>query len=244
MSRFFVEKNMIMDDIITLSKEDSAHLARVLRVTEGENLSICDSEGYEYDAEIISVSKTQVQAKILNKKENDSEPKIKVTIFQGLPKGTKMELIIQKCVEIGVYSIVPVATSRAVVKLSQEKGKGKEERWNKISMEAAKQSTRGIIPKVEAPISFKEAIDLAKKFDMAIIPYEKQGKSDFKGFLQGKSPKTIGVFIGPEGGFAEEEIAFAIENGVTPVSLGKRILRTETAPLCVLSVLMYQYDWE
>ncbi len=244
MSRFFVTADMIAENIITLSKEDSQHLARVLRANVGEEITVCDDEGNEYLAEVSLMSKNEVQAKVISARKNQTEPGIKVVLFQGLPKGSKMEYIIQKCVEIGIHSIVPVATDRAVVKLSEEKGKGKEDRWNKIAMEAAKQSSRGVIPYVEVPVSFKEAVKRAAEFDMAIIPYEKQEASDFKGFLRKNSPKTVAVYIGPEGGFEESEISLAMENGITPVSLGRRILRTETAPVSVLSVLMYEYDWE
>ena len=124
-----------------------------------------------------------------------------------------------------------------------EKGKGKEERWNKIAQEAAKQSSRGVIPRVESPVSFEEAVKLAGDYDMAIIPYEQQEEGSLKSYLQSKNPETIAIFIGPEGGFEESEIALAEKQGIKAVSLGKRILRTETAPLTALSVIMYEYDW-
>lgn len=244
MSRFFVTADMIAENRVTLSEEDSQHLARVLRAAVGDEITLCDDEGNEHTAHISEISKKTVVAEISETKLCETEPKVKVTIFQGLPKGSKMELIIQKCVEIGVHSIVPVATSRAVVKLSEEKGKGKEERWNKIAQEAAKQSSRGIVPKVECPVSFEEAVKSAAEYDMAIIPYEKQDGGCFREFLRANSPKSVAVFIGPEGGFEESEIALAEKNGIKAVSLGKRILRTETAPLTALSVIMYEYDWQ
>ncbi len=243
MSRFFVTTDMIDENRVTLSEEDSKHLSRVLRATVGEEIIICDGVGNEHKAHISEISKNKICAEIFETKQCDTEPKVKVTIFQGLPKGSKMELIIQKCVEIGVCTIVPVATARAVVKLSEEKGKGKEERWNKISQEAAKQSSRGVIPVVESPVSFEEAVKRAGEFDMAIIPYEKQESGCLKDYLREKTPQTVAVFIGPEGGFEEREIDFAQKHGVKAVSLGKRILRTETAPLTALSVIMYEYDW-
>lgn len=242
MSRFF--SDMIKDGIITLSEEDSAHIAKVLRAEIGEVITVCDCNGNDHTAEIVEISKKSVSAKITQTKPCNAEPKVKIVLFQGLPKSSKMELIIQKCVEIGVCSIVPVATARAVVKLDEEKGKGKEERWNKIAREAAKQSGRGIIPTVETPVSFEKAVMRAKEFDMALIPYEKQEDMGIKDYLQSKSPKTIAVYIGPEGGFEQEEIELAEQNNIKAVSLGKRILRTETAPLTMLSVLMYEYDWK
>ena len=244
MSRFFITSDMIENDTVTLSEEDSQHLARVLRASVGEEITICDDNGCEHRAEISAITKKSVTAKILETKPCDTEPKVKVVLFQGLPKGSKMELIIQKCVEIGVHSIVPVATSRAVVKLSEEKGRGKEERWNKIAQEAAKQSSRGVVPFVEAPVSFEEAVRRAADFDMAIIPYEKQEGSCLRVALRGKTPGSVAVFIGPEGGFEESEIDLATKSGIVPVSRGKRILRTETAPRTALSVIMYEYDWE
>ncbi len=244
MSRFFVKSSMIDGSEITLSEEDSVHLARVLRAGTGEMITVCDENGTEYEAEIFSISKREVKAKITDYKKSATEPKIEVTIFQGLPKGSKMELIIQKCVEIGVSRIVPVETARAVVKLNGEKSAEKTKRWNKIAEEAAKQSGRGKIPKVEIPVSFKEAVGKASEFDMAIIPYEQHQNADIKSYLRSKSPGNIAVYIGPEGGFEEEEIKLAKDCGIYAVSLGKRILRTETAPLAVLAVLMYEYDWE
>ena len=244
MSRFFVKSNMICGSEITLSEEDSAHLARVLRANIGDEITVCDDNGTEYEAEIFFISKKEVKAKITDFKKSASEPNIEVTIFQGLPKGSKMERIIQKCVEIGVCSIVPVETSRAVVKINDEKSVGKVKRWNKIAEEAAKQSGRGKIPKVEMPVSFKEAAEKAAEFDMAIIAYEQHDKADIKTYLRSKAPKKIAVYIGPEGGFEEEEIKLAADSGIYAVSLGKRILRTETAPIALLSVLMYEYDWE
>ena len=243
MSRFFITADMIEQNRVTLSEEDSLHLARVLRASKGEEITLCDDAGNEHRAVVAEISKKTVVAEVIETKPCETEPKVKVTIFQGLPKGSKMELIIQKCVEIGVCTIVPVATARAVVKLSEEKGKGKEERWNKISQEAAKQSSRGIIPVVESPVSFEEAVKRAENFDMALIPYEKQEGGSLKDYLRGKTPETVAVFIGPEGGFEESEIALAENCGIKAVSLGKRILRTETAPLTALSVIMYEYDW-
>ena len=244
MSRFFVKSNMICGSEITLSEEDSAHLARVLRADIGDMITVCDDIGTEYEAEIFYISKKEVKAKITDYKKSATEAKVEVTIFQGLPKGSKMELIIQKCVEIGVCRIVPMATVRAVVKINDEKSAGKVKRWNKIAEEAAKQSGRGIIPVVEAPLSFKEAAGKASEFDMAIIAYEQHDKADIKTYLRSKTPKKIAVYIGPEGGFDEEEIKIAEDSGIYAVSLGKRILRTETAPIALLSVIMYEYDWE
>ena len=168
----------------------------------------------------------------------------KIYLFQGLPKGDKMELIIQKAVELGVYEIIPVATKRAVVKLDAKKAEAKQKRWQSIAESAAKQSRRNIIPHIHEVVKFGQAVDYAKNLDITLIPYElaedmEKTKQIFETIQPGQS---IGIFIGPEGGFDESEIALAQENGISPITLGKRILRTETAGMAVLSVLMFQLE--
>lgn len=168
----------------------------------------------------------------------------KIYLFQGLPKGDKMELIIQKAVELGVYEIIPVATKRAVVKLDAKKAEAKQKRWQSIAESAAKQSRRNIIPHIHEVVKFGQAVDYAKNLDITLIPYElaedmEKTKQIFETIQPGQS---IGIFIGPEGGFDESEIVLAQENGISPITLGKRILRTETAGMAVLSVLMFQLE--
>lgn len=195
----------------------------------------------DYQCRISSLA-DGVQLEVLSQAPCETEPKTKITLYQGLPKADKMELIIQKCVELGVERIVAVSTERAIVKLDKKEGK-KLERWQKIAEAAAKQSGRGKIPEIGGQVlKFKDAVAEAKRLDGAIIPYEREEKTGLREFVQSFEGESIGVFIGPEGGFAEEEIALAQENGITPITLGKRILRTETAGMTTTAILLYELD--
>lgn len=241
MPKFFINKNDISSGQIRLSGEDEKHIRTVLRAREGEELTLCDGEGMDYQCRIASLE-GGVLLDILSQAVCETEPKVKITLYQGLPKADKMELIIQKCVELGVDRIVAVSTERAIVKLDKKEAK-KLERWQKIAEAAAKQSGRGKIPEIgQQVLKFKDAVAEAKALDGAIIPYEKEQERGLRQFVQEFKGETIGVFIGPEGGFAEEEIALAQENGVTPITLGRRILRTETAGMTTTAILLYELD--
>ena len=241
MPKFFINKNDISRGQIQLFGEDEKHIRTVLRAREGEELTLCDGEGMDYQCRIASLERG-VLLDILSQEVCETEPKVKITLYQGLPKADKMELIIQKCVELGVDRIVAVSTERAIVKLDKKEAK-KLERWQKIAEAAAKQSGRGKIPEIgQQVLKFKDAVAEAKALDGAIIPYEKEQERGIRQFVQGFKGESIGVFIGPEGGFAEEEIALAQENGVTPITLGKRILRTETAGMTTTAILLYELD--
>lgn len=245
MQHFFVEPSAIAGNVITITGSDVNHIKNVLRMKIGEEISISNGiDNNDYRCEIASIDDSSVICKLMFIKEDGLELPAKVYLFQGLPKADKMELIIQKAVELGVYEIIPVETKRAVVKLDEKKAKSKIARWQAISESAAKQSKRGIIPSIHSVMSFKEAIKYAGDMDAKAIPYElSKGMADTKAFVdEAMKSKTVAVFIGPEGGFAEEEIELAISNGIVPVSLGKRILRTETAGMTVLSILMYNYE--
>ncbi len=238
MPKFFVPKENISGDIIKIDGEDVSHIKRVLRMREGDTLEMCASSGYDYLAKIREIGDGEIILDILEKTKCETEPPIKVTLFQGIPKAGKMDYIIQKTTELGISQITPVALSRCVVKLDGDK---KIKRWQKISEEAAKQSGRGIIPTVNNPINLKDAIEELKKFDLAFVPYECEGENRLKDvLLLKKDVKTVGFMIGPEGGFDKSEIDLLLENGITPVTLGKRILRTETAGEAVLSMVMYE----
>lgn len=239
MPKFFFNKNDISQGQVQLFGEDEKHIKTVLRARVGEELTLCDGEGMDYQCRIASMERG-VLLDILSKEVCETEPKTKITLYQGLPKADKMELIIQKCVELGVDRIVAVSTERAIVKLDKRESK-KLERWQKIAEAAAKQSGRGKIPEMgQQVLKFKEAVAEAKALDGAIIPYEKEQETGIRQFVQGFQGESIGVFIGPEGGFAEEEIALAQENGITPITLGKRILRTETAGMTTTALLLYE----
>ena len=242
MPKFFVTPQDIVGKKITLTQQNQAYIsspATSHRAREGEEITVCDGEGMDYQCRILSLERGVV-TEVFSSAPCDVEPETKITLYQGLPKVDKMEWIIQKCVELGIERIVPVSTERAIVKLDKKEGK-KLERWQKIAEAAAKQSGRGIIPQMgESVLSFKEAVAEAAKLDGALIPYEKEEERGIRQFVQGFSGKTVGVFIGPEGGFAPEEIQLAQEAGILPVTLGKRILRTETAGMTTVALLLYE----
>ena len=241
MPKFFFNKNDISRGQVQLFGEDEKHIKTVLRAREGEEITLCDGEGMDYQCRIASLERG-VLLDILSKEVCETEPKVKITLYQGLPKADKMELIIQKCVELGVDRIVAVSTERAIVKLDKKEAK-KLERWQKIAEAAAKQSGRGKIPEIgQQVLKFKDAVAEAKELDGAIIPYEREQERGIRQFVQDFKGESIGVFIGPEGGFADEEIALAQENSITPITLGKRILRTETAGMTTTAILLYELD--
>ena len=216
-------------------------MKNVLRMRSGEAFTAADENGIFYRCEVEDLDKQQVTAKILWKEEGSSELSSKIYLFQGLPKSDKMELIIQKAVELGAYQIVPVATRRAIVKLDAKKEASKLKRWQAIAEGAAKQSGRMLIPEISEVKTYKEALQMAKQLDVNVIPYEcAKGMAGTREIFQSIKPgMSVGIFIGPEGGFEESEVEMAKELGITPVTLGKRILRTETAGLTTLSILMY-----
>ena len=246
MQRFFVEPSQIDEGAhqIHITGSDVKHIVNVLRMKTGEELWISDGDKKEYHCTIEAIDAEEVCLHILYSQEPDYELPNKIYLFQGLPKADKMELIIQKAVELGVYQVIPVETRRTVVKLDAKKEDAKVRRWNAVSESAAKQSKRLIIPEVTGVMSFREALQYAGGFDKNIIPFEHaEGMADTKAYFTGIRPgMSCGIFIGPEGGFEDDEIAMASTAGVKPVTLGKRILRTETAGLAVLSVLMFQME--
>ena len=216
-------------------------MKNVLRMRSGEAFTAADENGIFYRCEVEELDKQQVTAKILWKEEGSSELSSRIYLFQGLPKSDKMELIIQNAVELGAYQIVPVATRRAIVKLDAKKEASKLKRWQAIAEGAAKQSGRMLIPEISEVKTYKEALQMAKQLDVNVIPYEcAKGMAGTREIFQSIKPgMSVGIFIGPEGGFEESEVEMAKELGITPVTLGKRILRTETAGLTTLSILMY-----
>lgn len=241
MPKYFTEPENIKDGFIEIFSDEAKHILNVMRMEIGDTLTICDGQSNDYLCRICETGKNCLKAKIEETTKSESEPKTKITLYQGLPKSDKMELIIQKCVEIGVCRIVPVITERAVVKIEKgAKEDKKTERWQKIAESAAKQSGRGIIPAVERPMKFKDAIEEAIKNGEAIIPYENEKDRGLKEFVKNSKAENIGIFIGPEGGFDTKEIEFAVENGVMSVTLGKRILRTETAGIVTSAIVLYE----
>jgi 16S rRNA (uracil1498-N3)-methyltransferase len=241
MGRFFVNRENISKDRIIITGEDVKHIKNVLRLRIGDNLLFCDGMGLDYHVKILEYKVDAITTEILSSEMNKTEPPIDVILYQGMPKSDKLELIIQKCVELGVKNVIPVITDRTIVRLETKKDAEKKVgRWQKIATEAAKQCNRGAIPEIGMPVGFEMALNMAKNAQLSIIPYEKETNTVLKRLITVDNPKKIAVFIGPEGGFTEEEIQSALAKGTRPVTLGPRILRTETAGIAVLSILMYE----
>lgn len=237
MAWFFTKYNINSDKYI-ISGENAKHISKVLRMQKGEELTLVTPDRMECTCEVFSITSDSVTVDILSKKPCENEPNVFVTLYQALPKSDKMDYIIQKCVELGISRIVPVISSRCVSRPDEKSLAKKKERWQKIAKQAAMQSRRGIIPEVCDCISFKKATEQTSQNDKTIIFYELGGES-VKTILADNAEK-IGMFIGSEGGFEQSEVDLIVKNGGSPATLGKRILRAETAPLAALSIIMYQ----
>lgn len=245
MHRFFVEEPAMGENSITITGGDVNHIKNVLRMSVGDKICVINGQNNkEYYCEITAVGNDAVDTRICEIRESDQELGNEVVLFQGLPKSDKMELIIQKAVELGVHTIVPVSTDRTVVKLDAKKETNKRKRWMSISESAAKQSGRLRIPEVTPVVSYREALEMAKKMDVRLIPYElAEGMEKTRELMSSIQPgQSVAVFIGPEGGFESSEIEKAMEIGAWPITLGKRILRTETAGLVTLAMLVYNLE--
>lgn len=244
MYQFFVEPNQINipDKRVVITGSDVNHIKNVLRMKAGEELNVSNGQdGKEYRCGIVSLEEECIVCELCFIKEDNVELPARIYLFQGLPKADKMELIIQKAVELGVYEIIPVAAKRCVVKLEDKKAASKLARWQGIAEAAAKQSKRGIIPRIHEVMSFRDAVKMASDMDVRLIPYElAEGMERTRKLIGALQPgQSIAVFIGPEGGFEESEIEMAEESGIESITLGRRILRTETAGLTVLSWIGY-----
>lgn len=240
MPKFFTDN--INDDKIIINSEDVRHIKNVLRFDVGDIVDICDGKGYDYKCEISEIKDKEITCIIKQKQPAETEPPIKVTLIQGLPKASKMDYIIQKNTELGISEIVPCELTRCVSRIEDKKtAEKKVGRWRKIAEEAAKQSGRGIIPEVKNPVGLKEAAEILKKQDIAFVLYECETDQSLKKILtENGSAHSVGFMIGPEGGFDPAEIEYLHECGIQSVGLGKRILRTETAGEAVLSMIMYE----
>jgi 16S rRNA (uracil1498-N3)-methyltransferase len=227
--------------VALIDGDDVKHIYKVLRLTAGHKVWINDCAGEEYVGEILSVDKKEVRVRQIEKLEINNESSLKVTLFQGLPKSSKMDLIVQKAAELGVVEITPILTERVVVR--NELGEfSKTDRWNRIALEACKQSKRSLIPKVGAPIEFKELTDRLEHFDLIVVPYENESGYGLKRMTEvlNAAVEQVAVIIGPEGGFEESEILQLKQLGAHIVTLGPRILRTETAGFVCTSILQYE----
>ncbi len=245
MYQFFIEPSGVQDGRIVITGTDVNHIKNVLRMHVGEKIAAVDESGErKWICEIGELRENSVRCDIVSVEDGDTELPAKIFLFQGLPKGDKMELILQKAVELGCFEIIPVVCRRCVVKLEEKKQKSKVQRWQSISEAAAKQSGRRIIPCVHEVMRYSQALSYAADMDVRLIPYERaEGMAETKKLLGELKPgQKIAVFIGPEGGFEEAEIEEAKNAGVIPVTLGRRILRTETAAITALSWLMYALE--
>ncbi len=243
MHHFFAEHSQNEEGRMILTGSDVNHIRQVLRMKAGDQIYITDAAGQEYFCEIEAFDPDKVKARILYQNRESRELPVKIWLFQGLPKGDKMELVIQKAVELGVYEIVPVAMRNCVVRLDQKRAAAKTARWQAIAESAAKQAKRGLIPRVHPPMEFADAAAYAKTLDVCLLPYENErGMERTRQVLGGlKRTGSLGIMIGPEGGFDPREIDL-VQNEVHLLSLGNRILRTETAGFVMLSMLLYQLE--
>ena len=245
MSNFFIDSGNIDGEAAYITGSDVNHIKNVLRMKEDDEIRLSAGNGLLYTAKISEFLPDRIVCKIVDCEGGKSELPAKSILFQGLPKKDKMELIIQKAVELGVSEIVPVMMKRTIVKLEDAKKELKKlERWRTISLTAAKQSGRIIVPEVSEFITFNEAVKRAESLEFNLIPYENEKGMDRARELvkEAKGKKSIGIFIGPEGGISEDELELAVKMGAEPISLGNRILRTETAGLALISVLAFEID--
>lgn len=244
MHRFFIQHSQIQDGRLYVEGADVNHIKNVLRMKPGDQVMASDGEGMQYLCALEAFERGLAWFRIVDTWKENRELSSKLCLFQGLPKSDKMELIIQKATELGVYELVPMVTGRTVVRLDEKKAEKKNARWNAIAEAAAKQSGRSRIPRVQEVMTFSEALAYAEDLDVLLIPYEKaEGMEATRQAIEGIRPgQSVGIFIGPEGGFEEGEVAQAMEKGAAPVTLGRRILRTETAGFVVLSMLLYHLE--
>lgn len=251
MDRFFVEPERLnLDDkTLYIDGEDVKHISKVLRYGQGDEIEVCDSNGHEYICRIESIDKTRIDLSIVDEVDINRESRIRVSLYQGVPKSTKMDIILQKLTEAGVDEIVLVNTKRSVVNIKGDKADKKFDRWERIIYEAAKQCKRGLIPKLRGILSFKEALEDMGKNDINICPYEVEKSlgikealqtGQVKKILENKDEVRVGIFIGPEGGFAEEENEMVKAAGIASVTMGPRIFRTETASIVATAITLYE----
>ena len=251
MPRFFVRSNQIKDDIVTITGDDAHHISRSLRMAAGEHITVCDMQKMEYECELTDFLPDSVLARVLTAFQSDTEPLFLAHVFQALPKGDKLDSIIQKSVECGLTELTTFESERCVVRMKESAEAKKIERRERIALEAAKQSGRGTVPSIHPTVSFAEAIQQAAKADIALFCYEGDETEPLASALKGALRKSsypsgylpsVSVMIGSEGGFSLAEVAMAREKGLIPVGLGKRILRTETAASFVLACLVYEFE--
>lgn len=244
MYHFFVDEHQINEEDISIQGSDVNHIKNVLRLPIGTEIVLGDKKGMDYFCHIVTLTNDEIRCKIQTKDKSKSELPIRITLFQGAPKQDKMELIIQKVVELGIFDITPVFMRRSIVKYDQKKSVSKVARWQSIAEAAAKQSKRGIIPQINEFLSWQGALKELSKYDKVIIPYENEsGMAGTRQVFSSLCPGSeVAIIIGPEGGFDGSEIEDLVKLGGITVSLGNRILRTETAGLACIAMISYQIE--
>ena len=242
MARFFVNKEAISEDKIIITDADAHHIARSLRMAEGDQVTVCDGEGKEYLCTLTKIRDTECECRINSVSDGESEPPVSITLCMAYPKGDKLETVIQKAVELGASRIIPFESSRCIKRPKAEKVEKQLSRLQRIAEEAAKQCGRARIPTVTAPMSYLEMLKEAAKSDLSLLCYENEDGKTIKNALPEVTPKSISIIVGSEGGFSAEEAEAAVLAGALSVSLGKRILRCETAPSFVLASISFRYE--
>lgn len=241
MPKFFIKKDSIINSKLLLTGADINHIIKVLRKSTGDILEASDGEGSGYIIRISEIHKDKIIAEILEEKVEKCND-ISVTLYQSIPKGDKMDLIVQKCTELGAARIVPFISERTVVVIDDKNKAKKVERWRKIGQEACKQCMRSTVPKVSDIYSYDKVVSEVSEYDLCVVAYEKENVSLKRILKENNSSKSLAVIVGPEGGFSETEIQRAVNNGTKSVSLGSRILRTETAGMIILGNIMYELE--
>ena len=239
MYQFFVEDEQIANDLVMIEGSDVNHIRNVLRMKGGEKVRVSSTFGRNFFGTIDRITESVVEVHITEETASDTELPCRIVLFQGLPKNDKMELIIQKAVELGAAEVIPVAMKNCVVKLDAKKAAAKTARWQEIAKSAAKQSKRSRIPAVREPVNYREAVALAEELDVVLLPYENEHALSLRRAVGEAAFETVSIMTGPEGGFSEDEVRLAQEAGMQICTLGPRILRCETAPLCALSAVLY-----
>ncbi|SMO50488.1 16S rRNA (uracil(1498)-N(3))-methyltransferase [Melghirimyces algeriensis] len=240
MQRYFIDPNAIEPGRITVRGDDVHHIKNVLRMTVGDHILCCDGQGKDYYTELVSITDKEILCRILSTFPSKGEPRVRVTVASSLPKGDKLEWVLQKATELGADSFLPFMSSRSVVRLDGKKSAKKRVRWQRIVKEAAEQSHRGYVPQVGNVLTWKGLLEKFPSYDQVLFAYEREGSSLVEVLQKTRSQRLL-VVVGPEGGFTESEVEEAVAQGAVPVQLGPRILRAETAPLALLSCILFSF---
>ena len=243
MPRFFAPSDAFCNNCVTITGDDAFHIARSLRMAVGDEITVCDMAKREHTCRLEKIRDDECVAEILSSRDGQTESVVDITLFMAYPKGDKLEVVIQKAVELGASKIVPFESSRCIKRPSPEKAEKQNARLSRIAEEAAKQCGRSLLPSVSLPISYNEALEMAKKSELPLFCYEGDGTKSLKKVLtENKNAKSVSIVIGSEGGFSNEEVNLACDKGLIPVNLGPRILRCETAPIYALSAISYFFE--